>query len=49
MGLDASLRATWRPNRLMGFFIEPRLQGYGDNLLPSTLSFAKLDLIAEIH
>lgn len=49
MGLDASLRATWRPNRLMGFFIEPRLQGYGDNLLPSTLSFAKLDLIAGIQ
>lgn len=49
MGLDASLRATWHPNRLMGIFIEPRLQGYGDNLLPSTLNWVKLDLIAAVQ
>ncbi len=45
-GLDASLRGTWYPNSFLGIFIEPKLQGYGKNYLPSEVGKGNIDFIA---
>lgn len=47
-GLDASLRAVWNVSRAVGLFIEPRLQGYGDDYLPTAFSTTKLDFITSL-
>ncbi len=45
-GLDASLRGTWYPNSFLGIFIEPKVQGYGKNYLPSEVGKGNIDFIA---
>ncbi len=45
-GMDASLRGTFNVNPFFGIYIEPRLQGYGKNYLPTALGSTKVDFIA---
>ena len=45
-GMDASLRGTWNVNPFLGIYVEPRLQGYGKNYLPTALGKTKIDFIA---
>lgn len=45
-GVDASLRGTWNVNPFLGIYVEPRLQGYGKDYLPTALGKTKVDFIA---
>lgn len=49
LGLDASLRGSMRLSRMVSLFIEPRLQGYNDDYLPTQLSSTGIDLIASVN
>lgn len=45
-GLDFSVRGTWHATPLLALFVEPKLQGYGNHYLPTSLSRTDIDLIA---
>lgn len=45
-GMNASLRASWHLNPMLGLYIEPKLQAYGKHYLPTALRNSKLDWIA---
>lgn len=45
-GLDASLRGTWHVSPFCALYVEPKLQGYGKNYLPTSISTTKIDLVA---
>lgn len=46
VGGNASLRGTWNVNPFLGIFVEPRLQAYGKDYLPSSFVFNNVDLVA---
>lgn len=45
-GLDASVRGTWHVSPFCAIFVEPKLQGYGKNYLPSRFGKYNIDIIA---
>lgn len=46
LGFDASVRGTWNLSPFCAIFIEPKLQAYGKNYLPTKLGDSNIDLIA---
>ena len=46
VGVDASLRGSWNVSPLCAIYVEPKLQAYGKNYLPSALGSSKMDFIA---
>ncbi len=45
-GMDASLRGTFNVNPFFGIYIEPRIQGFGKDYLPTSLGKSKVDFVA---
>ena len=46
LGFDASVRGTWNLSPFCAVFVEPKLQAYGKNYLPTKLGKSNIDLIA---
>ena len=46
LGVDASLRASWHVNPFCAIYVEPKLQAYNKNFLPSSLGSSKIDFLA---
>ena len=45
-GLDASVRGSWNLSPFCAVYVEPKLQGYGKNYLPTKMGKSNIDLIA---
>lgn len=48
-GGDLSLRGQWNVSPMAALFIEPRLQAYDDDFLPTTVGKAGLDFLASLN
>lgn len=46
LGFDASVRGSWNVSPFCAIFVEPKLQAYGKNYLPTKLGKSNIDLVA---
>lgn len=49
LGFDASIRGTFNISPFCAVFVEPKLQAYGKNYLPSTFGNSNIDVVASGH